>query len=94
MLTLLEKNETSLNKSHYSPEQEASFFSKMFFTWLNPTLNVGYYRPLSVTDLPQLNTDDEWLLSLLLSFLFLTSNFTFNLIFVALSLKKISKLIG
>ncbi|XVF86794.1 hypothetical protein PTKIN_Ptkin18bG0071300 [Pterospermum kingtungense] len=46
-----EKNQTQLC--------QASFLSKLSFSWLNPLLSLGYLRPLALEDIPSIGTEDE-----------------------------------
>lgn len=34
------------------------FFSRMTFSWLNPYLRMGYYRSITINDLPPLRIED------------------------------------
>ncbi|XVF86793.1 hypothetical protein PTKIN_Ptkin18bG0071200 [Pterospermum kingtungense] len=38
---------------------QASFLSKLTFSWLNPLLSLGYSRPLALEDIPSISTEDE-----------------------------------
>ena len=42
-----------------SPEQSASFFSRLYFRWVKPTLKEGMRRPLSVETLLPLNAAED-----------------------------------
>ncbi|XWS18872.1 hypothetical protein CRYUN_Cryun32bG0082200 [Craigia yunnanensis] len=46
-----EKNQTALC--------QASFLSKLSFSWINPLLSLGYLRPLALEDIPSISTEDE-----------------------------------
>ena len=39
-----------------SPEESASLYSRLFFTWLSPMISTGYTRPLEFEDLPHLHS--------------------------------------
>ncbi|KAH7334391.1 ABC transporter [Rhizoctonia solani] len=41
----------SIDDSTLIPEANASWFSKLFFEWITPTLSLGYARPLEAPDL-------------------------------------------
>lgn len=41
-----------------SPEQSASFWSRLYFTWVRPTLDEGLSRPLSIDTLLSLNDSE------------------------------------
>ncbi|KAJ6528504.1 multidrug resistance-associated ABC transporter [Mycena capillaripes] len=41
----------ALGAGKLMPEQNASIFSRLIFTWLNPILSVGFTRPLEANDL-------------------------------------------
>jgi ABC-type multidrug transport system fused ATPase/permease subunit len=60
------KNETSTEivygaypASPYSPEENSGTVGAMFFSWLNPLLDLSSKRPLEAPDLPQLSKVDE-----------------------------------
>ncbi|KAI4352917.1 hypothetical protein L6164_007124 [Bauhinia variegata] len=38
---------------------QASFLSKLTFSWINPLLSLGYLKPLSLEDIPSLVSEDE-----------------------------------
>ena len=42
-----------------SPEQSASFWSRLYFNWVRPTLDEGLARPLSVETLLPLNESED-----------------------------------
>lgn len=42
-----------------SPEEKASFISRMFYMWMNPLLEVGHKRALQMSDLYPLSRQDE-----------------------------------
>jgi len=42
-----------------NPEQNANFWSMLFFSWLNPLLWMGYKRPLEDSDLYELPNDHK-----------------------------------
>ncbi|XVE88740.1 hypothetical protein DITRI_Ditri19aG0093100 [Diplodiscus trichospermus] len=46
-----EKNQTELC--------QASFLSKLSFSWINPLLSLGYLRPLALEDIPSISPEDE-----------------------------------
>ncbi|XVF25110.1 hypothetical protein REPUB_Repub13aG0185700 [Reevesia pubescens] len=46
-----EKNQTELS--------QASFLSKLSFSWINPLLSLGNLRPLALEDIPSISTEDE-----------------------------------
>ncbi|XVE51964.1 hypothetical protein DITRI_Ditri02bG0081900 [Diplodiscus trichospermus] len=46
-----EKNQKELS--------QASFLSKLSFSWINPLLSLGYSRPLALEDIPSISTEDE-----------------------------------
>ncbi|XP_022715119.1 ABC transporter C family member 8-like [Durio zibethinus] len=46
-----EKNQTDLC--------QATFLSKISFSWINPLLSLGYLRPLALEDIPSISTEDE-----------------------------------
>lgn len=50
--------ETPLN-IHTSPELEASFLSRLFFSWISPTVAEGYKRELTFEDMFALRTKDQ-----------------------------------
>ncbi|KAK6148706.1 hypothetical protein DH2020_016231 [Rehmannia glutinosa] len=50
--------EESEKKSHVDLGQ-ASFLSKLTFSWINPLLRLGNSKPLSVDDIPSLGSEDE-----------------------------------
>ncbi|TYK03884.1 ABC transporter C family member 8 [Cucumis melo var. makuwa] len=39
--------------------QQASFFSKLTFSWINPLLTLGYSKTLTLEDVPPLDSEDE-----------------------------------
>ncbi|KAI7750666.1 hypothetical protein M8C21_029510, partial [Ambrosia artemisiifolia] len=49
------------NKLHEktSQQEEPSFFSKLFFYWVNPLLAKGYKKPLVLEDIPSLELVDQ-----------------------------------
>ena len=49
-------------KPHESYEENASFFSKILFLWLNPLLSLGHKRALNPDDLPQLSS--KWIMNM------------------------------
>ncbi|XP_017979302.1 PREDICTED: ABC transporter C family member 8 isoform X2 [Theobroma cacao] len=46
-----EKNQTEIC--------QASFLSKLAFSWINPLLSLGYVRPLALEDIPSITIEDE-----------------------------------
>ncbi|KAJ0986471.1 hypothetical protein J5N97_004827 [Dioscorea zingiberensis] len=43
--------------------KKAGIFSRLAFSWLNPLLKVGKCKPLSLSDIPSLDSEDEALLA-------------------------------
>lgn len=41
-----------------SPETGATLFSRLFFSWFNPMINLGTYRPISKKDLWNLPNEE------------------------------------
>ncbi|WCJ39572.1 ABC transporter C family member 8 [Euphorbia peplus] len=46
-------------ESSQSELSRASFLSKLFFSWINPLLKLGYSKPLNLEDIPSLVPEDE-----------------------------------
>ena len=51
------KREKAITRRDGPPsyEEQAGWFSKILFTWLNPLLEKGYKKALNQEDLPQLS---------------------------------------
>lgn len=56
-LLVEESNEICVNLG------EATFLSKLFFSWINPLLRLGYSKTLTLQDIPPLGSEDEALLA-------------------------------
>ncbi|KAK9676888.1 hypothetical protein RND81_11G107900 [Saponaria officinalis] len=48
-----------LDKKPEKNTKKPSIFSQIVFSWVNPLLNLGYSKPLSVDDIPNVFADDE-----------------------------------
>ncbi|KAA8540301.1 hypothetical protein F0562_024136 [Nyssa sinensis] len=51
------------SEKRYSQVGQASFLSKLTFSWLNPLLQLGYSKPLVLEDIPDLVSEDEAVLA-------------------------------
>ncbi|KAK4479578.1 hypothetical protein RD792_015096 [Penstemon davidsonii] len=60
---LLEPLLADESEKSYTGIGQASFFSKLSFSWMDPLLRLGNSKPLTLDDIPSLGPDDEALLA-------------------------------
>jgi ABC-type multidrug transport system fused ATPase/permease subunit len=56
-LEMVEGKHEAVRNATHSPLETASIFQKLFLTWLNPTIFLGYRRPLESEDIPSLPSE-------------------------------------